>query len=129
MRNGDEPVLRCAEDDTQGVTSCERLAARASWPVQISRLGDEPRDSPAATSDGANRLEMEYLSNMALRPMVVRRSRREEDDGDEDYARMSPAERLSMMWQLALDAWTFAGHDEPQSRLSRHLVVVQRRTR
>jgi len=46
-----------------------------------------------------------------------------------DYARMTPAERLGIMWQLALDSWAFQGSDDAQSRLPRHIVSVQRRGR
>jgi len=66
---------------------------------------------------------------MTDRPMLVQRLRRgEEDLSDQAYLRLSPADRIGMMWQLALNAWAFAGHDEPESRLSRHPLVIQRRT-
>jgi hypothetical protein len=38
------------------------------------------------------------------------------------YASLSPAERLDMMWQLAIDAWTFTGGPVAESRLPRHVV-------
>lgn len=67
---------------------------------------------------------------MTDRPMLVQRLRRgEEDLADQAYLVLSPAERLGMMWRLALDAWAFAGHEQPESRLSRRTLVVQRRTR
>ncbi|MEO7521352.1 MAG: hypothetical protein ABIW79_06000 [Gemmatimonas sp.] len=67
---------------------------------------------------------------MIERPMLVQRLRRgEEDSCDQVYLSLSPAERMGMMWQLALDAWTFTGHHQPESRLSRHTLVIQRRTR
>ena len=62
--------------------------------------------------------------------MQIERRRQQDHDGSDDvYARLSPGERLGVMWQLAVDAWAFAGHDVSQSRLSRHLVVLQRRAR
>jgi len=60
---------------------------------------------------------------------IERRRQQDHDSSDEVYARLSPGERLGMMWQLAVDAWAFAGEDVTQSRLSRHVVVLQRRAR
>ena len=51
------------------------------------------------------------------------------DDSDDVYAQLSPEARIGMMWQLALNAFAFTGHDQPESGLSRHLVVIQRRRR
>ena len=45
----------------------------------------------------------------------------------DDLAARSPSERLAMMWQLAVDAWTFKGEAErAQSRLQRHVVRIHR---
>jgi len=41
----------------------------------------------------------------------------------------TPAARVEMMWQLALDAWAFKGEPVSESGLSRHLVRVLRRGR
>lgn len=44
-----------------------------------------------------------------------------------DYADASPAERVSVMWQLAVDAWTFMGEAErAQSPLQRDVVRIKR---
>jgi hypothetical protein len=46
----------------------------------------------------------------------------------DDVAELSPAERIGMMWQLALDAWAFKGETlHAESRLQRHVVRVHRR--
>ena len=45
---------------------------------------------------------------------------------DNDFEGMTPAERVGMMWQLALDAWAFQGSGDAESRLLRHIVRVQR---
>jgi hypothetical protein len=58
----------------------------------------------------------------------VRISRLEEQGEETDLDATTPAERIGMMWQLALDAWAFMG--EPvaaESRLPRHIVRVLRR--
>jgi hypothetical protein len=61
---------------------------------------------------------------------IVKRSRHDDPDHDDrEYLRMTPAERVGIMWQLAINAWTFAGHDFTQRRLSRRAVVLQRRER
>jgi hypothetical protein len=49
-----------------------------------------------------------------------------EQGKETDLENTTPAERLSMMWQLALDAWTFKGEALAQSRLPRHIVSVRR---
>ena len=46
---------------------------------------------------------------------------------DEDYSDMTPAERLGIMWQLALDAYAFQGAEDAKSRLSRDTVHILRR--
>ena len=52
-----------------------------------------------------------------------------QDQGDEtDLENTTAAERVGMMWQLALDAWAFMG--EPvEPRLPRHVVRIYRRER
>ncbi len=45
---------------------------------------------------------------------------------DDDFEAMTPAERVGMMWQLALDAWAFQGSGGAESRLPRHIVRIQR---
>jgi hypothetical protein len=49
-----------------------------------------------------------------------------EQGKETDLDDTTPAERLSMMWQLALDAWTFKGEALAESRLPRHVVSVRR---
>jgi len=52
------------------------------------------------------------------------------DQGTErDLGRTTAAERIGMMWQLALDAWAFKGDPDAESRLPRHVVRVVRRER
>jgi len=44
-----------------------------------------------------------------------------------DVAELTPGERMALMWQLAVDAWTFKGEPEhAESRLQRHVVRVRR---
>jgi hypothetical protein len=56
------------------------------------------------------------------------RVRRLADQGKEtDLQGSTPAERLAMMWPLAVDAWAFMGEPVAESRLPRHIVRVLRR--
>jgi hypothetical protein len=52
------------------------------------------------------------------------------DQGNEtNLQTTTPAQRLGMMWQLALDAWTFKGEIVAEPRLPRHVVRTVRRER
>ena len=35
---------------------------------------------------------------------------------------LTPAEYIGLMWQLTIDAWTFKGNFDAQSRLQRHVT-------
>jgi hypothetical protein len=60
----------------------------------------------------------------------VVRVRKLTDQGHEtDLEQTTPAQRLALMWQLALDAWAFKGESLAKSRLPRHVVRVMRRRR
>ena len=45
---------------------------------------------------------------------------------DNDYAHLTPGERIGLMWQLAVDAWAFLGEDVAESRFQRHVERVIR---
>jgi hypothetical protein len=62
-----------------------------------------------------------------MRDRVVRVRRLPNQEEERDLNQTTPSERLSMMWQLALDAWAFMGESLAESRLPRHVVrIVQR---
>jgi hypothetical protein len=48
-------------------------------------------------------------------------------DHDSDLEQKTPAERIGMMLQLALDAWSFKENLNVEPRLQRHVVVLKRR--
>jgi hypothetical protein len=52
-----------------------------------------------------------------------------DQEKDADLEDTTPAERIGMMWQLALDAWAFMGEPVAEPGLSRHIVRVLRRER
>jgi len=82
---------------------------------------------------------------MASRRVIRVRALHDNGDTLDDYRHMTPAERIGIMWQLALDAHAFAsaGRElvddveapaasstrDAQPRLPRHIVRVQRRAR
>ena len=50
-----------------------------------------------------------------------------EDQGQEpELAKLSPAERIAMVWQLTIDAWAFKGEHIAESRLPRHIIHIRR---
>jgi hypothetical protein len=49
------------------------------------------------------------------------------DGGIQEEPATTAAQRLEMMWPLALDAWAFKGEPVVEQRLPRHLVRIYRR--
>ncbi|HEX6184612.1 MAG TPA: hypothetical protein VFZ44_12075 [Pyrinomonadaceae bacterium] len=49
------------------------------------------------------------------------------DPGENDLKGKTPAELMGMVWQLTLDAWSFKGKLDAESRLQRDVVVLKRR--
>jgi hypothetical protein len=64
---------------------------------------------------------------MANHTRSIRIQKLSEQGKESDLRETTPAERLAMMWQLALDAWAFKGEPLAESRLPRHIVRVLRR--
>lgn len=62
-----------------------------------------------------------------MRNILVRKSLLHNADGDNDLKNKSPAQLLSMMWQLALNAWSFKENLNAEPRLQRDVVVLKRR--
>ena len=46
-----------------------------------------------------------------------------------DVPRPTPEECIGMMWELAMNAWAFMGHEHVEPRLQRHVLRVGRRQR
>ena len=63
---------------------------------------------------------------MARRDCLVRVTTLHDQGTAIDLKQTTPAQRLSMMWQLALDTWAFKGDSLAESRLPRHIVRVLR---
>ena len=70
-------------------------------------------------SEGANK-KMHQPATRTIRVTSLR------DQGTErDETQRTPAERLSTMWQLAVDAWAFKEENIAESRLPRHIVSFE----
>jgi hypothetical protein len=63
---------------------------------------------------------------MTKRKILVRK-RSLHDPEEDDLKDKTPAELIGMMWQLTLDAWSFKGKLDAESRLQRDVVVLKRR--
>jgi hypothetical protein len=61
--------------------------------------------------------------------LPVRWTKLEEQGHERDLEGTTAAERIGMMWPLAVQAWAFMGEDVAESRLPRHVVRVVRRRR
>jgi hypothetical protein len=59
---------------------------------------------------------LRYIHAMAESRRNVRVRRLHEQGEEMDLERTTPSERISMMWQLALDAYAFKGEDFAVSR-------------
>jgi hypothetical protein len=56
---------------------------------------------------------------------IIGKSSLAEQGSEDDLGGTTAEERLKMMWQLALDAWTMKG-EKVEPRLPRHVVRVIR---
>ena len=62
-----------------------------------------------------------------MRNILVRKSSLHNADGNGDLKDKSPEQLLSMMWQLALNAWSFKENSNAEPRLQRNVIVLKRR--
>lgn len=62
-----------------------------------------------------------------MRDILVRKISLHDPDGESDLKDKSPQELIGMMWQLALNAWSFKENLNAEPRLQRDVVVLKRR--
>lgn len=63
----------------------------------------------------------------AKRVVTIRKIRLSEEGVDDDeVARMTPEQRMELIWPLTVDAWAMMGEDIAEFRLPRHVVRVIR---
>ena len=58
---------------------------------------------------------------------VIRKTTLQDQDDSGIIANATPAERIGMVWQLTLDAWTFLDANIAKSEFQRHVGRVERR--
>lgn len=61
-----------------------------------------------------------------MRDVLVRKTKLHEEQPTNDLRDKSPNELMGMMWQLALNAWSFKEPINVEPRLQRHVVVLKR---
>jgi hypothetical protein len=63
-----------------------------------------------------------------MRNILVRKSSLHNAVDDIDLKDKSPEQLLGMMWQLALNAWSFKENLNAEPRLQRNVIVLKRRS-
>lgn len=58
---------------------------------------------------------------------VIRKTTLQDQDDSGIIANATPAERIGMVWQLTLDAWTFLDANIAKSEFQRHVGRIERR--
>lgn len=61
-----------------------------------------------------------------MRSVLVSKTSLREADNRDDLKDKTPQELLGMMWQLALNAWTFKEKLDAEPRLQRNVVVLKK---
>ena len=61
-----------------------------------------------------------------MREIVIKKAKLHETQLRDDLQDKSPDELIGMMWQLALNAWSFKENLDVEPRLQRHVVVLKR---
>lgn len=69
------------------------------------------------------------MDQSKINRQIVRVKRLADEGNDDDLKYTTPAERVGMMWQLALDAWAFMGEPVRESRLPRHVMRIVKNKR
>lgn len=60
------------------------------------------------------------------REVTVRKQRLKEQGKDEELKETTASEKMAMVWEITKDVWAFVGEKSAESRLSRHIVTIQR---
>jgi hypothetical protein len=62
-----------------------------------------------------------------MKNILVRKHSLHNADNDDDLKDKSPEQLLGMMWQLALNAWSFKENLNAEPRLQRNVIMLKRR--
>ncbi len=63
---------------------------------------------------------------MERKDVKVKKEKLSEQGKDEELRKTTASERIAMVWEITKDVWAFIGEKSAESRLSRHVVTVQR---
>ena len=63
---------------------------------------------------------------MERKGLVVRKEKLKDQGKDEELKETTASERMAMVWEITKDVWAFIGEKSAESRLSRHVVAIQR---
>jgi hypothetical protein len=61
-----------------------------------------------------------------MRSVLVRKASLHNSNDNGDLKDKSPQQLIGMMWQLALDAWSFKENLNAEPRLQRDVIVLKR---
>lgn len=61
-----------------------------------------------------------------MRSVLIRKTTLHNSDSHGDLKDKSPQQLIGMMWQLALNAWSFKENLHAEPRLQRHVIVLKR---
>jgi hypothetical protein len=64
-----------------------------------------------------------------MREVTIRKVPLHEACESEDLKDKTPEELIGMMWQLALDAWSFKDNLDAEPTFQKHIVVFKKRER
>jgi hypothetical protein len=62
-----------------------------------------------------------------MRRDLIRKTTLDHSDNNGELKDKSPQQLIGMMWQLALNAWSFKENLNAEPRLQRHVIVLTRR--
>ena len=61
-----------------------------------------------------------------MRSILIRKATLNNSDSNSDLKDKSPQQLMGMMWQLALNAWSFKENLNAEPRLQRDVIVLKR---
>ena len=63
---------------------------------------------------------------MERKDIKVKKEKLKLQGKDEELKETTASERIAMVWEITKDVWAFIGEKSVESRLSRHVITIQR---
>lgn len=63
---------------------------------------------------------------MERKDIRVKKEKLKTQAKDEELKETTASERIAMVWEITKDVWAFVGEKSVESRLSRHVVTIER---